>query len=229
MKKFVKRHGRFKAMTTDGLHSYKATMKESGNAEKQRPAGGPTTDVRTHTFRSDDEIVRCPASGRWRRSKSSAPSTPPSIRTDTSSAGKHSRPKEHPPWPSGRLSSDRPQPPCPSCANWRLVDIGPTAPARQTPESGRSQPLLLLPNGHRNRRIAGYSSLTVKAEKLDCHSTPLAGLAFITSGRSWISRRAMSDCLAPAARHLSMTSSVSIAATSSRTSSWDSRSELARR
>jgi putative transposase len=35
MKKLMKRHGRAKVITTDGLRSYKATMKELGNAEKQ--------------------------------------------------------------------------------------------------------------------------------------------------------------------------------------------------
>ncbi len=35
MKKLMKRHGRAKAITTDGLRSCKAAMKELGNAEKQ--------------------------------------------------------------------------------------------------------------------------------------------------------------------------------------------------
>ena len=35
IKKLMKRHGRPKAITTDGLRSYKAAMKELGNAEKQ--------------------------------------------------------------------------------------------------------------------------------------------------------------------------------------------------
>ena len=35
MKKTMKRHGRVKAITTDGLRSYKAAMKEIGNAGKQ--------------------------------------------------------------------------------------------------------------------------------------------------------------------------------------------------
>ena len=35
IKKLMKRHGRAKAITTDGLRSYKAAMKELGNAEKQ--------------------------------------------------------------------------------------------------------------------------------------------------------------------------------------------------
>lgn len=35
MKKIMKRHGRAKAITTDGLCSYKATMKSLGNAGKQ--------------------------------------------------------------------------------------------------------------------------------------------------------------------------------------------------
>ncbi len=35
MKKTLKRHGRVEAITTDGLRSYKAAMKELGNEEKQ--------------------------------------------------------------------------------------------------------------------------------------------------------------------------------------------------
>ena len=35
IKKAMKRHGSPKAITTDGLRSYKAAMKEIGNAEKQ--------------------------------------------------------------------------------------------------------------------------------------------------------------------------------------------------
>ena len=35
MKKLMKRHGRAKAITTDGLRSYKAAMKDFGNTEKQ--------------------------------------------------------------------------------------------------------------------------------------------------------------------------------------------------
>ena len=35
MKKALKRHGSPEAITTDGLRSYRAAMKELGNAEKQ--------------------------------------------------------------------------------------------------------------------------------------------------------------------------------------------------
>jgi putative transposase len=35
MKKLMKRHGRATAVTTDGLRSYKAAMKEIGNTDKQ--------------------------------------------------------------------------------------------------------------------------------------------------------------------------------------------------
>ena len=35
MKKIMKRHGRAKAITTDGLRSYTAAMKELGNTAKQ--------------------------------------------------------------------------------------------------------------------------------------------------------------------------------------------------
>jgi putative transposase len=35
MKKLMRRHGLAKVITTDGLRSYKAAMKELGNAKKQ--------------------------------------------------------------------------------------------------------------------------------------------------------------------------------------------------
>ena len=35
MKKLMRRHGRTKTITTDGLRSYKAAMKELGNADRQ--------------------------------------------------------------------------------------------------------------------------------------------------------------------------------------------------
>ena len=64
MKKLMKRHGTAEIITTDGLRSYKAAMKEIGNAEQagdralgQQPGG------KQHTSRSDDESGRCSDSG----------------------------------------------------------------------------------------------------------------------------------------------------------------------
>ena len=47
MKRLMKRHGKAEAITTDGLRSYKAAMKDIGNTGKQEVAAGPTTGWRT--------------------------------------------------------------------------------------------------------------------------------------------------------------------------------------
>ena len=49
MKKPMKRRGKAKAITTDGLRSYKVAMKELGNSDKQEVSSGPKTEWRTHT------------------------------------------------------------------------------------------------------------------------------------------------------------------------------------
>ncbi len=63
IKKALKRHGSPKAITTDGLRSYKAAMKEIGNTTSRRSAAGPTTGRRTATSRSDDGSGPCCGSG----------------------------------------------------------------------------------------------------------------------------------------------------------------------
>jgi putative transposase len=66
MKKLMKRHGSAEAITTDGLRSYKAAMKELGNADQREVGAGPTTGRRNPTGRSDDESGR---RNRFRRMK----------------------------------------------------------------------------------------------------------------------------------------------------------------
>jgi putative transposase len=61
--KLMNRHGCAKAITTDGLRSYKAAMKELGIAERQKIGRWPTTGWRTHTSPSDDENGPCCGSG----------------------------------------------------------------------------------------------------------------------------------------------------------------------
>jgi putative transposase len=56
MKKLMKRHGPAKVITTDGLRSCKAAMKDLGNAESRRSVAGRIT---THTCPSDDENGPC--------------------------------------------------------------------------------------------------------------------------------------------------------------------------
>ncbi len=58
MKKLMKRHGSAKAITTDGLRSYKAAMNELGNPSNRWSAAGPTTGWRTAPCPSDDESGR---------------------------------------------------------------------------------------------------------------------------------------------------------------------------
>ena len=62
MKSLMKRHGRAKAITTDGLRSYKAAMKDIGAADKQedRPLGqqqGREQPPAPATTRAGDEPV----------------------------------------------------------------------------------------------------------------------------------------------------------------------------
>ena len=82
IKKALKRHGSPKAITTDGLRSYGAAMKEIG---KRREAGGgplgPTTELRTATSPFDEGSGRWPASAACTHCRSSAPCTPPSTTT----------------------------------------------------------------------------------------------------------------------------------------------------
>ncbi len=59
MRKLMKRHGCAKTITTDGLRSYRAAMKELNIEDRQEVAVGPTTGRRTHTNPSDDENGRC--------------------------------------------------------------------------------------------------------------------------------------------------------------------------
>ena len=66
MKKLMKRHGCAKNITTDGLRSYGAAMKELGIADRQevgrKSAGMRTTGRRTRTSRSDGESGQCSGS-----------------------------------------------------------------------------------------------------------------------------------------------------------------------
>ena len=63
MKKALKRHGSPEAITTDGLRSYGAAMRELAAPTSRRWDAGPTTGRRTATCRSDDESGRCCGSG----------------------------------------------------------------------------------------------------------------------------------------------------------------------
>ena len=59
MKKALKRHGSPKAISTDGLRSYKAAMNEIGNAEKQEIGRWANNRAENFTFRYDDENGPC--------------------------------------------------------------------------------------------------------------------------------------------------------------------------
>jgi len=53
MKKLMKRHGPAKAITADGLRSYKAAMKELATPKSRRSAAGPTTGSRELSAQTD--------------------------------------------------------------------------------------------------------------------------------------------------------------------------------
>ena len=57
--KAMRKHGSPKIITTDKLPSYGAAFREIGVADKQLCGGGPTTDVKTHTYRLDGESEQC--------------------------------------------------------------------------------------------------------------------------------------------------------------------------
>jgi putative transposase len=63
MKKTLRRHGAPAAITTDGLRSYRAAMKELGNEEKQEIGRWANNRVENRTCPSDHESGRCLGSG----------------------------------------------------------------------------------------------------------------------------------------------------------------------
>lgn len=58
-KKVLKRHGSPKAITTNGLRSYGAAMRELGNTDKREVGLWPTTGWRTAIRRSDHKNAPC--------------------------------------------------------------------------------------------------------------------------------------------------------------------------
>ena len=109
MKKALKRHGSPEAITTDGLRSYGAAMKELGNIDKrevgtlgQQPGGEQPSAV--PTTRAGDDQVQADEDA-FRSSPRSMPtSTTTSTSNVTSSIAKPTRPAAQPPWPSGNRS-----------------------------------------------------------------------------------------------------------------------------
>ena len=63
IKKALKRHSSPKAITTGGLRSYGAAMREPGNSKRREVAARPTTELRTATSRSDDGSAPCSGFG----------------------------------------------------------------------------------------------------------------------------------------------------------------------
>lgn len=64
MKKLMKRNGHAKAITTDGLRSYKAAIKDLGNTAKQEVDRRPTKRLGTSTYPSNEESGPCSAFAR---------------------------------------------------------------------------------------------------------------------------------------------------------------------
>ena len=63
MEKALKRQGSPQAITTDGLRSYRAAMRELGNTKKQEVGRWANNRWKTAICRSDDESGRCSDSG----------------------------------------------------------------------------------------------------------------------------------------------------------------------
>lgn len=63
MKKALKRHGLPDIIITDGLRSYRAAMRDLGNAQKQEVGRWADTGWRTRIRRSDEGSGRCSVSG----------------------------------------------------------------------------------------------------------------------------------------------------------------------
>jgi transposase-like protein len=80
MKKTLKRYGSPERITTDGLGSYKAAMRELGNAPKQDIGRHANNRVKTVTCRFDDESEQCSAFGGWRHCRNSRPPVTPPTR-----------------------------------------------------------------------------------------------------------------------------------------------------
>ncbi len=57
MKKALKCHGSPEKITTDGLRSYKAAMKELGNADKQEIGRVPTTRAGDAQVKADEDLT----------------------------------------------------------------------------------------------------------------------------------------------------------------------------
>ena len=64
IKKVMKRHGRTRAIVTDGLRSYGAALKEIGADHLQETGRWINNRAETHTNRSDDENAPCSGFGR---------------------------------------------------------------------------------------------------------------------------------------------------------------------
>jgi transposase-like protein len=112
MKKTLKRYGSPERITTDGLGSYKAAVRELGNAPKQDIGRHANNRVKTVTCRFDDESEQCSAFGGWRHCRNSRRSTQTFTITSTSNAtsliARPSRNDARPRRRSGERSSAEP-------------------------------------------------------------------------------------------------------------------------
>ena len=114
MKKALKRHGSPETITTDGLRSYRAAMKELGNEEKQevgRWANNRVENSHLSFRRRERAMLRFRRMSRCRSSPPSTPmSTTTSISNATSSTTRPSRNAALPPWQSDRSLRASPRP-----------------------------------------------------------------------------------------------------------------------
>ena len=113
IKKALKRHGSPAAITTDGLRSYRAAMKELGNDEKQdigRWANNRVENSHLPFRRRERAMLRFRRMKTLQKFASVTPtSTITSISNAISSTGRPTRKDAQPRWPRGGSSQARPQ------------------------------------------------------------------------------------------------------------------------
>jgi len=123
MKRLMKRHGRARAITTGGLRSFKAAMKDLGNTDKQeigRWANNRVENSHLPSRRRERAMLR------FRQMKTLQKFSSQDRHLISREIYKAQRSAA---WLGGRRSPHRPRLPCPDSHQWRRVGVGLTAPA----------------------------------------------------------------------------------------------------
>jgi transposase-like protein len=110
----MKRHGRPQTITADGLRSYKAALKEIGNADRQevgRWANNRAENSHQPFRRRERAMLRFRRMKTLQKFTSATPQcTTTSTRSAISSAERSTKLDAQPPWPSGGPLSPNPCP-----------------------------------------------------------------------------------------------------------------------